>query len=106
MYKVNILPEAEDDIFAIYNYIVMNDSQSKAIKVLDKLELQCTSLTNEPERGHFVPELYNIGIKEFREIHFKPYRIIFQIEGSKVYIHCVLDGRRELSSILEQRILR
>jgi toxin ParE1/3/4 len=42
----------------------------------------------------------------FREIHFKPYRIIYQIVESDVYIHAVLDGRRDLQELLEIRLLR
>jgi toxin ParE1/3/4 len=45
-------------------------------------------------------------VREYREIHFKPYRIIYQIVGRKVFIHCVLDGRRALQEVLEHRLLR
>jgi toxin ParE1/3/4 len=43
---------------------------------------------------------------EFREIHFKPYRIIYQIIDKRVFVHCVLDGRRDLQELLERRMLR
>jgi toxin ParE1/3/4 len=52
------------------------------------------------------PELERIGVCGYREIHFKPYRIIYQIAGQKVFIHCVLDGRRAMQEILERRLLR
>ncbi len=40
------------------------------------------------------------------QVHFKPYRIIYQVAGRKVLIHCVLDGRRAVQEILERRLLR
>ena len=64
------------------------------------------SLAELPNRGHIPPELDRIGVVEYREIHFKPYRIIYQVIESKVYIHCILDGRRELHELLEKRIIR
>ena len=45
-------------------------------------------------------------VAEAEEDIFKPYRIIYQIVGRKVFIHCVLDGRRNLQDILERRLLR
>ena len=59
-----------------------------------------------PERGHIPPELERIGVFGFREIHFKPYRIVYEIERKGVFIHCVLDGRRDLQELLESRLLR
>ncbi|MFW6131795.1 MAG: type II toxin-antitoxin system RelE/ParE family toxin, partial [Candidatus Aminicenantaceae bacterium] len=58
------------------------------------------------QRGHVPPELERIGVYSYKEIHFKPYRIICEVSESIVYIHCVLDGRRSLQELLEKRILR
>ena len=105
-YTVIVLPEAKDDLLDIYLYVAEHDSISRADALLEKLEHTCYSLNLNPERGHTVPELKRIHIEGFREIHFKPYRIIFQICVDDVYIHAVLDGRRELQEILERRMLR
>jgi toxin ParE1/3/4 len=58
-----------------------------------------SNLFGMANRGHTPPELERIGIYEYREIHYKPYRIIYQIIESDVYVHCVLDGRRELLNV-------
>jgi toxin ParE1/3/4 len=104
--KVIILPEARDDLVDIYLYISKHDSINSADSLLYKLEKKCLSLKNSPERGHTVPELGRIYVEGFREIHFKPYRIIYQCIIDVVYIHAILDGRRELQEFLERRILR
>jgi len=57
-------------------------------------------------RENFPPELERIGVYDYREVFFKPYRIIYQISGSEVYVHCVLDGRRDMQTLLQQRLLR
>jgi toxin ParE1/3/4 len=105
-YQVKVLAEAEDDIFQIYKYIMINDSVNHAEYVFEQLEKFCLSLNSNPERGHFPPELEWAAITHYREIHFKPYRIIYEIEGKRVFIHCVFDGRRDLQQLLEQRLLR
>ena len=105
-FSVALIQEAEDDLFDIYDYILNNDSPAHAEYVLSKLQETCVSLDEMPERGHIPPELERIGITEFKEIHLKPYRIIYEIEKKTVFIYCILDGRRDIQDLLERRLLR
>ena len=105
-YKVIIDPQAKLDLKEIFIYIVVNDSIQSANKLLDALEETCSKLERIPERGHIPPELRPTGIKKYLEIHYKPYRIIYEIEKNLIYIHCVIDGRRNIQEILSNRFLR
>ncbi len=105
-YQVHIISEAEDDLFEIYQYVSKHDSVSRAEKLLDKLEEACLSLSQLPNRGHVPPELERVAVYDYLEIHYKPYRIIYQIISNRVFIHCVLDGRRDLQELLQKRLLR
>jgi toxin ParE1/3/4 len=105
-YSVVFLPEAEQDLLDIYLYVAQHDAISRAEALLLNLEEKCMYLNENPERGHLVPELKHVHVEGFREIHYKPYRIIFQVTAECVYVHAVFDGRRELQEILERRILR
>ena len=105
-FEVYIVNDAEDDLYEIYNYVATYDSIEKAETLLSNLEETCQSLIVFPNRGHLPPELERINIFDYKEIHYKPYRIIYQIIESDVYIHCILDGRRNLQELLEKRILR
>ncbi len=105
-YCVRIVEDAEHDLIDIYQYIALNDCAENAAYVLDQLESLCLRLAELPHRGSIPPELNRIGVADDREIHFKPYRVIYQVVGQDVFIHCVLDGRRSISSLLERRLLR
>jgi toxin ParE1/3/4 len=105
-FEVFFVADAEQDIMDIYKYIFFSDSKEKAEYVFNKIEETCKSLFFLPERGHIPAELERIGVMNYKEIHFKPYRIIYEIINKKVFIHCVLDGRRNLQQILEHRLLR
>lgn len=104
-YAVLLISDAEEDILDIYYYISLTDSIEKAEHLIDQIKDACLSLSELPNRGHIPPELERIGVVEYREIHFKPYRIIYQVIEVNVYIHCILDSRRELQELLEKRIL-
>jgi len=105
-FKVYIIADAEEDIFSIYQYVSVNDSVESAEYLLNKIEETCLSLSKYPDRGHVPYELERIGVYNYREIHFKPYRIIYEVMESIVFIHCVLDGRRSLQELLEMRLLK
>ena len=105
-YEVVIDLLAKADLIEIYHYVSANDGIPNADKLLDALEETCYKLGKFPERGHIPPELRQTGIKNYLEIHYKPYRIIYEIEEGLIYIHCVIDGRRNIQEILSYRLLR
>ena len=101
-----IVDEAEQDLAQIVQYIAHRDSEDRANQVLARLLEVCESLSQNPERGHFLHELLPLGMKDFREIHFKPYRVIYETVQRQVLVQLIVDGRRSLQSLLEQRLLR
>ena len=105
-YKVLIDPETKQDLKEIFIYVATNDSITAADKLLESLEKTCSGLEEFPERGHVPPEIKLTGIKRYLEVHYKPYRIIYEIDNNQVYIHSVLDGRRNIQEILSERLLR
>lgn len=104
--KVLIDPLAKQDMKEIFLYVASNDSISSADKLLDSIETTISKLEKYPERGHIPQELRQTGIKRYLEIHYKPYRIIYEMENDLIYVHSVLDGRRNIQEILGERILR
>ena len=105
-HRVIITFEAEKDILDIYDYIAKKDTLQNAEYVLDNLESLILSLEESPERGHYPPELSIQGIKEFKEVIFKPYRAIYEIIGSKLIVHLCVDGHRDMKTLLERRLIR
>ena len=105
-YKVNLTFSAVEDLFEIYQYVYLNDSEKKAEQLYTKLYEKCLALKQFPHRGHVPSELSLIGIDEFLELTYKPYRIIYQIIEKEVYIHCILDGRRDMQKLLQERLVR
>ena len=58
-----------------------------------------------PARGAFLKELLALGIREYREIFFKPYRILYRVLGTSVYVLLIADGRRDIQTLLQRRFL-
>lgn len=104
-YKVLLTHSAERDLEAIYDYIAENDTQASANYVLEKLMEVAESLASYPERGTWPKELLALGIREYRQAHFKPYRLIYRASGKQVIIYVIADGRRDMQALLTRRML-
>jgi len=104
-FEVFLTADAVRDIEELYQYIARHDAPGKAQNVLTKIEKTFNSLSKTPERGVRPKELLALGIHEYREVFFKPYRLIYRIIGDRVYILLIVDGRRDMQSLLQRRLL-
>ena len=82
-----------------------SDCVANANHVLDELTDVVESLSRFPERGSYPKELVSLGIKEYRQTFFKPYRVIYRVTGGQVIIFLIADGRRDMQSVLARRLL-
>ena len=105
-YNVRLTSEVESDLVDLFEYIARKDSADNAWYVLEQLGALILSLDQQPERGHYPPELVKCGVKNYREVHFKPYRVIYEVIGNHVVILGCFDGRRDMQLLLERRLLR
>jgi toxin ParE1/3/4 len=103
--KIWLTSDAADDLSELYAWLSRHDSPQKADYVLGKIEKAFAGLSELPDRGAYPKELLELGIREFREIFFKPYRIIYRVVGKNVYVLLIVDGRRDMQSVLQRRLL-
>lgn len=104
-FEVLLTEGAEQDLASIHDYIAEFDCVANANHVLDELTDVVESLSKFPERGSYPKELVGLGIKEYRQTHFKPYRVIYRLAGSQVIIYLIADGRRDMQAVLARRLL-
>jgi plasmid stabilization system protein ParE len=96
---------ARGDLDIVVDYIA-GDSVENALAVLDRLEQRADALRLAAERGRLVPELKAVDVLQYRELIERPWRIIYRIEPDQVVVLAVLDGRRDLRSLLLERLVR
>jgi toxin ParE1/3/4 len=104
-FEVLLTEGAEQDLEAIHDYISEFDCVANANYVLDELMEVVESLSKFPERGSYPKELVGLGIKEYRQTFFKPYRVIYRVTGGQVIVYLIADGRRDTQSVLARRLL-
>ncbi len=104
-YDVVLTRDAESDLEHIYRYIAEHDSKASADYVLERLLEVSDSLAASPERGSIPKELRSLGMAEYRQVSFKPYRLVYRVHTNQVVIYLIADGRRDMQSLLAQRML-
>lgn len=97
--------EAGLDLEEIIEYI-SQDKITSAISLYKTIKSKCLLLKNNPDKYRIVPELFDLGITNFREIVHSPYRIIYRITLQEVHIIAVVDSRRDFETFIFNRLLR
>ena len=103
--KVLLTDDAVRDLEDIDDYITKHDSPENADYVLGKIEEIVLNLSEMPERGTYPKELSGLGIREYREVFFKPYRVIYRVLDKSIYVYVIADGRRDMHTLLGRRLL-
>ena len=104
-YRVVWAPAAINDLDEIVEFIAAREGAVTARRLSEQIAARIETLTMHPTRGRIVPELKQFGIKDYRELIVRPYRVFFRIMKQDVGIVGVLDGRRDLEELLVNRAL-
>jgi len=104
-FEVRMTADAVRDLEEIVEWIARHAGTARAQHVLDRIGAAVDALKRFPERGPHPAELVALGIREYRETFFKPYRIVFSVQASRVDVYLIADGRREMQALLARRLL-
>ena len=105
LFAVLLTNDAARDLEELYDYIALHDAPQRADYVLEQVEKAFSTLSEFPERGAYPKELVSLGIREYREIFFKPYRIIYRVIEKNIYVLLIVDVRRDMQTLLQRRLL-
>ena len=104
-YKVSISTKAEHDLRRIALYYAENRSIDDAEALLDSIIGQISSLERYPERGPIPDEVRTLGIGDYRQAIVHPFRIFYLVDQDRVTIVVIADGRRDIVSLLADRLV-
>lgn len=103
-FEVLLTEDAFRDVEDIRDFVVEHDGPAKATYVLERVAAAIEILAENPERGSRPKELLALGIREYRQVFFKPYRAIYRVIGRRVYVYVIADGRRDMQTLLARRL--
>ncbi len=104
-FRVELTHDANADLNRLADYLAHHQTLEQAAYVIAQLEAVIARLASYPERGAHPPELLALGIREYRQVFFKPWRIIYRVIGRRVVVLLIADGRRDMLALLGERLL-
>ena len=104
-FAVGLSDDAVQDLEDICDYVTGRDGPDRAQRVLTRIEEAVEALASFPARGGFPGELEELGIRQYREVFCKPYRIVYRVADDRVYVLLMADGRRDMRALLLRRLL-
>lgn len=104
--KVFVLASAEADLQELRSYIVKNFSNATWQKTYAKLKTAIRNLATFPYAGSIPDELETLQLTQYRQIISGMNRVIYETRQDAVYIHAIVDTRRDMKSFLMRRLLR
>lgn len=105
VYAVELTQGAEDDLEEIHGYIAKVRGADDADALIDQFLAVVDTLERFPERGGVPKELEGLGLREFRQVLLRQFRLIYRVIGERVVILLIADGRRDMRELLERRLL-
>ena len=111
-FKVVWSLDANDELLEIVTFQREKYGRRKALEVYESLHerVLVTKLQPDlgrvvPELGRVVPELAVIGLTTIRELIQSPWRILYSVNGERIEILSIVDGRRNFEEILYRKVL-
>ena len=105
-WRVVLTEDARRDLESIYDHYAETASLHQAERIAERLVELAAALAQAPERGTHPRALVELGITEFRQIVAKPWLIVYGVESREVVVYLIADGRRDMRSLLAERLLR
>lgn len=104
-FEVLLTEDAERDLEELHDAIAERGGRDRAAHVLDRIANAMETLAAFPNRGSHPKELLALGVHEYRQVRFGPYRMIYRPAGRRVFVYLIADGRRDMQTLLARRLL-
>jgi len=104
-FAVELTNGAARDLEEIADRLAALRGADDAAALMEKLLATIGTLERFPQRGAVPQELDALGLVEFRQILLDPYRLIYRVIGDRVVVLVIADGRRDMRTLLERRLL-
>ena len=104
--KIVILASAEGDLNDLKSYITREFSAAVWRKTYQKLKDTIRHLAHFPYLGAVPPELDSLAMRQYRQVICGMNRILYEVRQETVYIHAIIETRRDLPSFLLRRLVR
>jgi hypothetical protein len=103
---VIILPDAQDDLLSLQEYMLDQWGEIEWLKAEDEIfeKLQQVNAGNYP--GTAVKELSSVGIFEYQHVHTSHHKLVYRRISENIYVYAIAGHKQDFQSLLMRRLLK
>ena len=105
-FEVVILKSAEQDLRELRTYLLKNFGREAWLDSYTTIKVAINNLKTFPYSGSTPDALEQLNLAQYRQAIAGQNRIIYEVRQKTVYVHVVVDTRRDMKSFLTRRLLR
>jgi toxin ParE1/3/4 len=103
---VIILPDAQEDLLALQEYMLDKWSETDWLKAEDEIFEKLATLDTGLLTGAPVPELASVGIFEYQYAITSHHKLVCRRIDADVYVYAIAGHRQDFPTLLMKRLLK
>ncbi len=103
---VIILPDAQEDLLSLQEYMLNKWSESDWLKAEDEIFEKLAKVDKKILTGKPVQELASVGIFEYQNAFTSHHKLVYRRIDRDVYVYIIAGHRQDFPSLLMKRLLK
>ena len=103
---VIILPDAQDDLFSLQEYMLYRWSEADWLKAEDEIFEKLVLVDTGFLTGAPVWELASVGIFEYQNVFTSHHKLVYRRINADVYVYVIAAHRQDFPTLLMKRLLK
>ena len=103
---VFILPDAQEDLLSLQDYMLGKWSEADWQKAEDEIFVKLALVDTGFLTGAPVQELASVGIFEYRNIFTSHHKLVYRRINADVYVYALAAHRQDFPTLLMKRLLK
>lgn len=101
-----ILPDAQEDLLSLQEYMLDEWSESDWLKAEDEIFEKLALVEKGFLTGASVQELASVGILDYRNVFTSHHKLVYRRVGEDTFVYIVAGHRQDYPTLLMKRLLR
>jgi len=103
---VIILPDAQDDLFSLQEYMLDKWSEADWLKAEDEIFEKLVLVDTGFLTGASIQELASVGIFEYQNVFTSHHKLVYRRINADIYVYAVASHRQNFQTLLMMRLLK
>jgi plasmid stabilization system protein ParE len=103
---VIILPDAQDDLLVLQEYMLDKWGEASWLKAEDEIFDKLANVDSDRFKGTPVQELASVGILDYQNVYTSHHKLVYRRLNKDTYVYLVAGHRQDFPTLLMRRLLK